>query len=445
MIYTRDLKRPLKPEPPIQRTVRNRSSWPLYIISLVIGISLIGVVLAKTHESLSRTNIEIPVTPELSAPNPVSNPTLETQSASDWIEYTIKPGDSASTIFDQFQIHSSLLKINKSPIAKKTLQNIHPGQNLSLKLDWKGLDELYFQLSETERLHVSKDKDEYSAEIIEEEIETRHLSATGTINNSLFLAGKKAGISDSLIMQMVEIFAYDIDFALDIRQGDRFEIIYDEYFSNGVPLKKSGPILAARFTNKNKTYTALRYESNGKTSYYTPEGRSNKKAFIRTPVKFSRISSHFNPKRKHPILHTIRAHKGVDYAAPKGTSVKSTGSGKIQFIGRKGGYGKVIIVKHNGGYSTLYAHLSKFKKGLKRGKRVKQGEIIGYVGQTGSATGPHLHYEFRVNGKHKNPLTVRLPNASPLSNQQLREFKEQIRPLLIQLAQLTQPPSVAAN
>ena len=442
MIYTRDLKKPLTREIPIRRTPRKHSIWPLYIVSLVIGISLLGVVLAKTHDSLSRTSIKAPIITEIPPPDPaVHHSELEAQTASDWIEHTVKSGDSASAIFDQYQIHSSLLKINNIPVSKKVLQNLYPGQKISLKLDWKGLEELYYQISETKRLHVTRDAEEYSANIIQDAIETRRLAATGTIDNSLFLAGKKAGISDSLIMQMVEIFSYDIDFALDIRQGDQFEIIYDEYFANGAPLKKSGSILAARFTTKNKTFTALKYEHNNKIGYFDAKGRSNKKAFIRTPVRFSRISSHFNPKRKHPILHTIRAHKGVDYAAPKGTTVKSTGSGKIQFIGRKGGYGKVIIVKHAGGYSTLYAHLSKFKKGLKRGKSVKQGQAIGYVGSTGSATGPHLHYEFRVNGKHKNPLTVKLPNASPLRNQQLREFKEKIRPLLVQLSQ----PSLAAN
>lgn len=441
MIYTRDLKKPLKQDIDAQPVMRNYASWSFTIASVILGSLLLGAVIAKTHGSLSKRNIEAPINPDIPALNLINGSELENQAAPEWIEYTVQPGDSASTIFDRYQIHSSLQKINDSTISKEALHNIFPGQKLSFKIDWNGLKELYYQLSETKRLHISRSEDGFSSNIIQDEIETRHLSVTGSINNSLFLAGKKAGISDSLIMQMVEIFSYDIDFALDIRQGDQFELIYNEYFANGAALKKPGTILAARFTNKNKSYTALRFEHSGKVGYFSPEGRSNKKAFIRTPVNFSRISSHFNPKRKHPILHTIRAHRGVDYASPKGTTVKSTGSGKIQFIGRKGGYGKVIIVKHSGGYSTLYAHLSKFKKGLKRGKIVKQGEPIGYVGQTGSATGPHLHYEFRVKGKHKNPLTVALPNASPLRGQRLQEFKKQSQPLL---AQLKQQPSLAA-
>ncbi|CAG0905369.1 unnamed protein product [Cyprideis torosa] len=209
-------------------------------------------------------------------------------------------------------------------------------------------------------------------------------------------------------MQVFSIFAYDIDFALDIRNGDSFTVIYDERFLNGEKLK-DGPIQAVEFVNKGKTFAAYRYtDTAGNSDYYDENGRSLRKAFIRTPIKFARISSHFNPSRLHPILHTIRAHKGVDYAAPTGTPIKATGSGKVIFKGRKNGYGKTVILQHGKTYTTLYAHMSNFDKKLAKGGTVQQGQIIGYVGQTGGATGPHLHYEFRL--LLQNPNSCDLPN-----------------------------------
>ena len=437
MIYHRDLKRNIRNEVSLKGSRKESRSWLPHFLAAAAGVSLLGVVLAATQDTAPRQRLDVSVAQELKtvASAPVA---AQPTQADNWVDYTIQPGDSASVIFDKYQIHHALLELNEIPLAKKVLANIHPGKTLSMKLGWNGLQELKYPLSETRHLTITRAGDHFSAKTIEKPVEVRRLSASGVIDSSLFLAGKRAGISDSLIMQLVDIFAYDIDFALDIRQGDRFDIIYDERYADGKPLKKSGPILAARFTNRNKTYTAFRFtDKNGKTGYYDAKGRSNRKAFIRTPVKFSRISSFFNPKRKHPILHTIRAHKGVDYAAPIGTPVKTTANGTVRFVGRKGGYGNVVVIKHFGGYSTLYAHLSKFKKGLKRGKRVKQGDVIAYVGKTGRATGPHLHYEFRVNGKHKDPLKVRLPNAPSLAGGDLSAFKAQTQPLLVQLKTLS--------
>ncbi len=436
MLYHRDLKRNIRNEVSFKRSRKERRSWIPHILTAIAGVSLLGVVLAATQDPSPRQRLDLSVAEELntlaSAPLPP-----ETTHTSNQVDYTIQPGDSASLIFDKYEIHHALLELNAIPLAKKVLANIHPGKTLSMKLGWNGLQELRYPLSETRQLKIIRSGDHFTATTVEKPVEVRRLSASGTIKSSLFLAGKRAGISDSLIMQLVDIFAYDIDFALDIREGDRFDIIYEERYADGKPLKKSGPILAASFTTRNKTYTAFRFvDKNGKAGYYDANGRSNHKAFIRTPVKFSRISSFFNPKRKHPILHKIRAHKGVDYAAPIGTPVKATANGTVKFVGRKGGYGNVVIIKHFGGYSTLYAHLSKFKKGLKRGKRVKQGQIIAYVGQTGRATGPHLHYEFRINGKHKDPLKVHLPNAPSLTGNRLQQFKAQTRPLVVQLTTL---------
>ena len=234
------------------------------------------------------------------------------------------------------------------------------------------------------------------------------------INNSLYVDGIKEGLPDSVIMDLVYIFGWDIDFVHDIRPGDSYSLIYEEVFVNGEK-KLDGDILIAEFINRDRTHTAIRYKlQNGFSEYFSLEGRNVKKAFLRSPVKFSYISSSYNLKRRHPILHKIRAHTGVDYAASRGTPVRTTGDGTVVFVGKKGGYGNLVEIKHTEDYSTRYAHLNKFHSKIKVGKKVKQSETIGYVGRTGTATGDHLHYEFRVNGKHTNPVTVKLPNAKPI-------------------------------
>ncbi|MDD5276420.1 MAG: peptidoglycan DD-metalloendopeptidase family protein [Methylovulum sp.] len=260
------------------------------------------------------------------------------------------------------------------------------------------------------------------------EIPHRYISTHGIINTSLSAAGQKAGLSDELIMQLTNIFAWDIDFATKLRRGDQFTVVYENNSRTGEH------IIAAEFVNQGKILTAVKYQDNdGNTNYYTPEGKVMRKAFLSTPVDFARISSHFDTNRKHPILNRIRAHKGVDYAARTGTPVKAAGDGEISFLGRKGGYGQVLIIKHGERYETLYAHLSKFKNGLHDGDAIKQGEVIGYVGQTGLATGPHLHYEFHVDGVHRNPETVDTRQASTLKNDYLADFKAQAQPVLSEL------------
>ena len=234
------------------------------------------------------------------------------------------------------------------------------------------------------------------------------------INNSLYVDGLKEGLPDSVIMDLVYIFGWDIDFVHDIRPGDSYSLIYEEVFVNGEK-KLDGDILIAEFINRDRTHTAIRYKlQNGFSEYFSLEGRNVKKAFLRSPVEFSYISSSYNLKRRHPILHKIRAHTGVDYAASRGTPVRATGDGTVVFADKKGGYGNLVEIKHTEDYSTRYAHLNKFHSKIKVGKKVNQSETIGYVGRTGTATGDHLHYEFRVNGKHTNPLTVKLPNAKPI-------------------------------
>ena len=255
---------------------------------------------------------------------------------------------------------------------------------------------------------------------------------SGEIRSSLFAAADAAGLSDNVAIQLADIFSGDIDFHRDLRRGDKFTVIYEMFYHQGRAIK-SGRVLAAEFTNQGKDYRAIWYQDeDGKGSYYTPDGKSLRKAFLRSPLEFSRISSGF-AMRFHPILHKWRTHKGVDYAAPIGTHVKATADGTVEFAGTERGYGNIVILKHHGGFSTRYAHLSSITRGLHRGSRVSQGDIIGHVGQTGWATGPHLHYEFRYHDQVRNPLTVALPEALPIPAQQMAAFTRASAPLATEL------------
>ncbi len=264
--------------------------------------------------------------------------------------------------------------------------------------------------------------------------ETPHhtTSVSGTINASLSITGQKTGLSNDLILQLTNIFAWDIDFATNLHQGDQFTVVYEQTRASNN--SSDYQIIAAEFVNQGRILTAIRYQDKeGQVNYYSPEGRPMRKAFLSIPVDFVRISSGFDMHRNHPILNRIRAHKGIDYAARTGTPVKSAGDGEVIFCGSKGGYGQVMIVKHGEHYETVYAHLSDFKQGLVSGDKVKQGDVIGYVGQTGLATGPHLHYEFRVDGVHRNPETLNLAQSLPLHAEVLTDFKAQTQTSLAQL------------
>lgn len=387
--------------------------------------------------------------PALAQPTP-SEPASQETASKDyeirWVEHKVKSGESLAKIFQKQDLKPALLhKIVNSDKKAKNLANIKPGETIRFGINDEGqLQKLILQRDKINSLHITGDGEKYRAEELNREVETRLATASGVIESSLFVDGQKQGLSDAQIMEMAAIFGWDIDFALEIRQGDSFNLIYEEQYLDGEKFR-NGPILAAEFRNRGTLYQAIRYESKpGEYSYFDPEGRSKKRAFIRTPVKFARISSGFNPKRWHPVLKKWRSHKGVDYAARTGTPVKATGSGKVTFIGKKGGYGKVIFIRHGGKYTTVYGHLSKFSRKLKNGSKVKQGQIIGYVGSTGLASGPHLHYEFRVNGVHRNPLTVKLPKSDPLPKKQLKDFKQQTADLVAMLDQNRSETMVAS-
>ncbi|HEY8509375.1 MAG TPA: peptidoglycan DD-metalloendopeptidase family protein, partial [Steroidobacteraceae bacterium] len=331
------------------------------------------------------------------------------------IEVIVSRNDTLDRIFRRLQLNlSDLASLRALPGIKAQLDRLRPGEAVRLVHRDGTLFGLERKLSPSETLKVVRKESGFTADVLENPLEVQVRTIRGVIDSSLFEAVTAAGAHDQTALALSEIFGWDIDFVLDIQQGDSFVVTYEELWQDGEYVK-DGPVLAASFVNQGREYRAVRYvDPTGKAHYYTPDGMSMRRAFLRAPVEFTRISSRFNLKRRHPILNRIRAHKGVDYAAPTGTPVRAAGDGRVRFVGQKGGYGNVIELDHARGISTLYGHLSRFAKGLRRGQRVHQGDIIGYVGSSGLATGPHLHYEYRVNGVHKNPQTVSLVDASPI-------------------------------
>ena len=345
----------------------------------------------------------------------------------------VRKSDSLDRLFKRHGLNrTDLANIMKLDTAREHLRLVKPGDEILVRESGGRILQLDRQVSLSEVLSIERNGDVFKAQMLEHELEAQPVRTTGTIDSSLFLAAADAGISDRTIMNLAGIFAWDIDFVLDIRQGDGFSLVYEEFWQDGKRVAE-GDILAAEFINRGKRYRAVRFkDASGRVDYYTPEGRSVRKAFVRAPLSFARISSNFNPRRRHPKLNTIRAHKGVDYAAPTGTPIKAAGDGKVIRRGRKGGYGNTVIVQHGGNITTLYAHMSRFSK-ARVGSRVRQVDIIGYVGSTGLATGPHLHYEYRRNGVHLNPRTVKLPDAQPIDAAYLAAFQKAASPLLQQL------------
>lgn len=346
----------------------------------------------------------------------------------------VKSGDSLTLIFKRIGLDAQQVNhITRLGKKGRPLTRLRPGQSLDITMNQdQELEKLVYHIDKTHKLFINKQNDKFITYNESREFETRVTYAKGTIKTSLFDAAHDAGLNDNLTMDLAYIFGWDIDFALDIRENDSFVVTYEELFLDGEKVQ-DGNILAAEFINQGKSFKTVRYtDAKGRSNYYSDNGKSMRKAFLRSPVDFTRISSRFG-KRHHPILKKRKSHKGVDYAASRGTPVKASGDGKIIWRGRKGGYGKTVIIKHANRYSTLYAHLNNYNRKARSGSRVKQGQIIGYVGSTGRATGPHLHYEFRVNGRHRNPLTIRLPNAASIPKRYKEDFKQKAKPLVAQL------------
>jgi murein DD-endopeptidase MepM/ murein hydrolase activator NlpD len=434
--------------------------WSVFAVASVV----IGVVIAKTSSTPSQTADALPsfqpvepsrdeiarlsfelTLPELQAKQEILD-TINHENSKQWRELTVKSGDSLSRLFSRAKLtQQQLNEVMESGDAAKKLTKIFPKDVVRVLTDEEGtIQALRYEIDTESYLLVEREYGELAAKEHKHAIETRTAHAEGTIESSLFLAANDAGISENIIMELAGIFGWDVDFALDIRKGDSFKVLYEEIYRNGEKVK-DGDIIAAEFINDGDAYLAVRYTNpeTGRTEYYNPEGKSLRKEFLRTPVNFTRISSRFTTKRYHPVLHKFRSHKGVDYAAKRGTPIRAAGDGKVIFKGKKGGYGKVVILQHGSKYTTVYAHLNSYNKKLRVGKKVKQGQTIAYVGSSGLATGPHLHYEFRVNGVHRNPLTVRLPSSQPVPKRYMADFQLTTSPVLAQLDLLSSDTQVA--
>ena len=335
--------------------------------------------------------------------------------------YMVKEGEILSIIFENYKVplntQYKIYSLENAGLAT----NIVPGNKIIFRYLGNELEEIEIKKDQVNSIVINL-KNNIKIAKVKNNVDLVTSYASGTIIRSFYEDAAASGMPDSVIMDFAYIFGWDVDFVFDIREGDKFSVIYETPYSNGDKVM-NGDILMAEFTNQNKTYIANRYIKNGlKKGYFDKEGSNMQKAFLRAPLEFSYISSHFNPNRMHPVLHTIRAHNGVDYAAPRGSPVRATGTGYVEFVGVKNGCGKEIVLKHTNDYSTRYCHLEKFAKDIKRGIKVSQGETIGFVGSTGLATGPHLHYEFKIGNKRTDPIKVRLPSAEPIPSNLKRDF-----------------------
>lgn len=360
-----------------------------------------------------------------------------------WKTQRVSSGDNLSTLFQRAGLSAQEVYLISRSEQGKSLRNLFPGEILRFAINSMTGDlvELHYEKSLLEIYTFTAQENDFLSKKVIRQPEIITSYRKGQIDQSLYLAGKKAQLPDKTVMELANIFGWDIDFVFDIRAGDSFSLLFEEQYIDGQHLG-TGNILAASFTNRGKTYNAVRYtDSNGQVSYYTPEGLSMRKAFLRTPLDIFRISSGFNLRRKHPIHKKIKAHRGVDYAAPTGTPVYASGDGRVIEAGYSRANGNYVFIQHGQTYTTKYLHLS--RKSVKTGQTVKQRQVIGKVGATGYATGPHLHYEFLVNGVHRNPRTVALPKANPISEAERERFTETVTALLDQLAENQQADKLA--
>jgi murein DD-endopeptidase MepM/ murein hydrolase activator NlpD len=363
-----------------------------------------------------------------------------------WREVRIERGDTIASILQRLQIDdASAGQVLQRTSEARLLYRLIPGRTIRAHTTAAGQLLALRYLNGTQLLKIDREGDALVVSEGAAEVETRLHMRSGEIRSSLFAATDAAGMSDAVASQIAEVFSTDIDFHRDLRKGDRFAAVYEVQYHQG-ELVKTGRLLSAEFVNNGKTFQAVWFQNpDGEGGYYTPDGKNIRKAFLRSPLEFSRISSGFTISRFHPVLQTWRAHKGVDYAAPTGTRVRATGDGIIEFVGRQGGYGNLVVLRHQSKYTTWYGHLSGFAPGMQKGKRIVQGDVIGFVGSTGIATGPHLHYEFRTNDVHQDPLRVAMPPAPPLAPQHRAAFDENARPLAERLALVRQVRTTAAQ
>lgn len=417
--------------PAIERLLRHR--WTAVGLG---SFSLLGMVAAFAI-SPPGDNKAIQLNTVLEQLTTPSAMPIQTENATFLHEERVQRSDTISSLFTRLGITDRDASdfIRQAPDTQAVSRQLRPGKIVTAKTGENGeLHALYFPLNGKDAMLVIERRGNVFG-VNEQALnfEPQTVVKSGEIRSSLFGATDAAGIPDGIATQLAEIFGGEIDFHRDLRKGDRFSVVYEMLNHRGQSIR-SGRILSAEFTNNQKTYNAHWFETEeGKGGYYTADGKSLRKAFLRSPLEFSRVTSGFTNARFHPVLQTWRAHKGVDYGAPTGTRVRSVADGIVETAGRQGGYGNLIVLKHQGTYSTAYGHLSGFAAGIRKGARVNQGDTIGYVGQTGLASGPHLHYEFRVNSQQVNPLAITLPTAIPLDHSQLARFKTAIAPLRGQL------------
>ena len=412
--------------------------------AIVLAVFLTVIITALPTKEGAKT-ARVPVSLSI---DPVTEPTslpyedpVTKLEAMQWTSVMIRSGDNLSIIFSRLGLKASDLQaIVNVGIDVSVLKRIVAGKTLGLQISNEGeLLGLRYEINALERLQVTRTGNTFSAylDILEPEVITAFQTARiSTDSPSLYHAGKKAGLSDNIIMKLSYIFQWDISFALDMRKGDQFAVIYEEIYVEGEKVKE-GDILAAQFQNMGKAYSAVLFQDdNGLKSYYTPEGRRLRKTFLRDPVHFSHVSSNFNLRRLHPIHKRVMPHRGIDYAAKKGTPVVAAGDGKVTLARQNNASGKYVVIQHGRQYTTKYLHLSSFARAVGPGKSVRQGQTIGYVGSTGWATAPHLHFEFLVDGIHRNPRTVKLPNANPILASNMKRFKTSTAPMLMQLSSI---------
>lgn len=437
-IFARDLKSLGGPSAAQARGRRRRraaaaglsASTLVFLAAWVAGASS-----ASQEEDLTRVDLSDPRLIALSesaplAPIPDLDDSLPApEAALTWHSHRIQRGDTLAKIFAAAGVTRQQTARIAKQLPRDLVRGLRPGRGLEIGLDDEGqARSLHFDIDDRSILKIEVDGDEINVQEEPRELRIEHRFASGVIRSSLFQAGADAGLADRQILELAAIYGWDIDFALDLRQGDRFVVAYEELYGMDGEKIGHGDIVAAQFINNGHTHFAVRHvDEDGRAQFFNPEGKSLRGTFLRTPVRFSRVTSGFTKRRFHPVLKKWRAHKGVDYGAPSGTPVLATADGRVRFAGRNGGYGKTVRLSHGGAYSTLYAHLSRFKRGLRQGAVVKQGDVIGYVGSTGLATGPHLHYEFRVHGQHRNPLTYRFPKEGGIDARYRDVFLAQAR------------------
>ncbi len=361
------------------------------------------------------------------------------------VEVKVRRNDTLDSIFRRLQLSiQDLATVRSLPGVRQSLDLLKPGDVVKLTSLNGDLTSLTRRINDTDTLTVRRDAGgDFAANIVKNTLEVRIAPLHGRISSSLFRTLNDLGASDQVALQLAEVFRYDIDFAQELQPGDSFTMVLEKVWRDGQYLR-DGDILAAEFVNNGRTFRAVRYTlPDGRREYYTPQGKSIRRAFLLAPVQFSRISSGFG-LRWHPVLDRMRAHKGIDYAAPVGTPVRAAGEGRVAFRGAQGGYGNVVMLNHAGGVETVYGHLSHFAPSLAVGKRVHQGELVGYVGMTGLATGPHLHYEYRVGGVHRNPASIKTLPAEPISASLRPDFEAKSAPLLASLDAATHAAEAVA-